>query len=637
PDTSDKSHQPPSTTHTDSASLGSSDESSRTSSPIQSDQASPDTSDKSDRPPSTTQKYPYEPKSAITIQSYFRIYRLKNLINEKINKIPIDNHKELTKMEYNSFCSKLDKQPKISYEDKLKSLKIFLKCTTYENLPPILKEDLFENNGKLLKLCYKSLHSILGHSIKNHPLVSTTAPNKDDYNLFSLKTPKNPNVNKNWENYKNAIEKLKKNGITVLQGRNDIHIPWSLTASKCVMSIIDSARIEALAAFDPDTITDTIEARKNEINVTFKNHVNILSNCITNLVIWAVTVDDVPDTLSQELPQEIVQALLNALKLIADVNARRQKYKSTDLATNPENIFSYDEKEKNQILEWFENDIAKHTITKPQINALQEYISVAYESFHAAWQSFEKTADKANFESEKMNLIIDFQKIMTSFQTALNINYEPEKKDFAEISFSTNSHYGMHMVIFHRMASILAKTLNPNFRQEDSQYLPMYEEQSLLSQQCGSIANHVATYQRELDQWDFGSGAFGIIFSHLKEKAQKEKKNVEAIKDFNQLKENMSKISNLKKEKREIFIAKNTSSSSPLDQKQLDEASKVILDEQWKELTSNTKSLIYKHMPNFNDVYDAKYCKVKAYDSNQTMSYATLIFFWLNLGFKGKL
>jgi hypothetical protein len=486
----------------------------------------------------------------------------------------------------------------------------------YAKFPPKLKQ-LFDS-PKIMEACNSQLYHITGvtipgKSIADGVLYHKTSPTKEALDGYQF--------------YKSSVKKLTDSGITSLDGgRGTVHIPWSLAASKIVMSCIEKAKEDALEDISTHYVGEVRHQKTRDLNQLFEKHIDTLSNCILHLVFWAVTVDDVPDKMSKEMPKKMNQALLTAMKLISHVDTRKKF-----LLEHPDDIFTTREGELQKIKE-----VLQDIEDKEHRAAAEQYVEGAYLSFHNAWDSFSMIAELTS--ENKSVLIRDFGKIMTSFQHALDVNYDP--KPF-NIQKAEDVHYGMHMVVFYEMALASAEKIRASIdgtsfiQSHDDDFLEIFRRQSLLMQQMGSISNLICTgvssqgdVSRELQDGDFSNQLICDAFELASEKKSTNSKGFDTLGSL------LTKLTSLKEDKRNWF-SRYGSLTGTLPEEALSQ--KCHIDRLWDTNVKALADTITDVLPDLFDNWFSLYVKLDNYDENQEMSDSAIVFLFQNIAVKGKL
>jgi hypothetical protein len=530
--------------------------------------------------------------------------RKRAFMIKKFNKFLIEVNKQIDN----------DSEKKIAVSRYIKGYSHFF--NHYEKFPAKLK-NLFDT-PKIMDACDNQLYHITGVTIPDKNIVNgviyhKTSPTKkalDDYSF-----------------YKDSVKILSDSGITSLDGgRGKVHIPWSLSASKTVMGCIEKAKEEAINDITTHYSGDLRDQKINDLNTLFEKHIDTLSNCILHLVFWAVIVDDIPDKMSKEMPKEMNQTLLNAMKLISNVDTRKKF--SFD---HPEDIFTTHDNELQKIKEVLQ-DIKNNTHRL----AAEKYVEGAYTSFHNAWDSFSNLAE---LNSDHKNVLIrNFNKIMISFQHALDVNYDP--KPF-NIQKAEDVHYGMHMVVFYEMALASAEVIRSSslgtsyIESHEDDFIEIFRRQSLLMQQMGSISNLICTgvssegdVSRELYDGDFSNQlVFDALNKLLDEKGYKNKK-------VDSLKNSLDNLTRLKEMKRNWFVEHGLKTDLlPKNVKDQKES----IDMLWETNVNELSVTISDVLPDLFQKWFSLYIQLKNYDENEAMSDSAIIFLFQNIVVKGKL
>jgi hypothetical protein len=442
------------------------------------------------------------------------------------------------------------------------------------------------------------------------------------------KTSPTKEVLEDYRFYRSSVKKLSDSGITALDGgRGKVHIPWSLAASKVVMSCIEKAKEEALEDITTHYSGDLKSQKIRALNELYEKHIDTLSNCILHLVFWAVIVDDVPDKMSKEMPKKMNQTLLNAMKLISHVDTRKKF-----LFDHPEDIFTKQDGELQKIKGVLENILnEEHRI------AAEEYVEGAYTSFHNAWDSFSSLTE---LNSDNKNALVrDFSKIMISFQHALDVNYDP--KPF-NIQKAEDVHYGMHMMVFYEMALASAEKIRSSIdgtsfvQSQDDDFMEIFRRKSLLMQQMGSLSNLICTgvssqgsVSRELQDGDFSN----LLVCDALERLAKENKSTNS-EGFDNLRSLLTQLTSLKEAKRTWF-SKYGSLTGPLPEQA--KSLKQSIDILWEANVNSLAETITDVLPDLFEKWVSLYVKLDHYDENQEMSNSAIIFLFQNIAVKGKL
>lgn len=556
----------------------------------------------------TVPEVPFLPEKLPLSKSSEVTHLLADLFDAPIPSDKVDYIKDKTQ----EFLNHVDLADKTE-EEKMKAIKLFIRGYKkfffhYDKFPNKLKQ--LYKNPEILDKCNYQLYHIAGipfdkKDIHSGLLFHTTPPTQDTMAVYHA--------------YKNSVKQLGESGIMALgEGRGAIHIPWSLAASKIVMRVLENAKAESL---------NSLKTSSSELERDYLTYVDVLSNAILNLVIWAVTVDDIPDSMSKEMPKEVNQTFLNAMTLISKVEARREA--GLDY---PEDIFNAHPGELEIIKEKL-NSIPNevHRV------ACKNYIEGAYTAFHNAWDSLQALADIS--DDSKSQLRQDFSKIMTSFQHALDVNYDPNPFN---IQKAEDVHYGMHIVIFFEMALTLAEKLTLNNAEtsysgtKSKDYIDIFRRQTLLMQKMGSIANLICTgvsengaVSRELMDGDFSNQ---LIFDALERLAQNNNSKNRAKSGF--IENLLKSLTNLKELKRDWFLHHGA------DQETLSEEAireKDLLEKNWNSTVTTFAETITDSLPDLFDKWYLLYTHLKNYDKNEFMSEDAIVFLFQNIVVKGKL
>ena len=269
--------------------------------------------------------------------------------------------------------------------------------------------------------------------------------------------------------------------------------------------------------------------------------------------------------------------------------------------------------------------------------AAEQYVECAYISFHNAWDSFSSIVE---LTSENKNLLIrDFGKIMTSFQHALDVNYDP--KPF-NIQKAEDVHYGMHMIVFYEMALVSAEKIRASsdgtsfIRSHDDDFIEIFRRQSLLMQQMGSISNLICTgvsskgnVSRELQDGDFSNQLICDVFKLLVN--ENKSPNSEGLDTLGSL---LTKLTSLKEDKRNWF-SRYGSLTGPVPEEA--QSQKRSIDILWDSNVNSLADTIKDVLPELFDNWFALYVYLRNYDENELMSDSAIVFLFQNIAVKGKL
>lgn len=532
---------------------------------------------------------------------------------EKFNAIPIPKEKENDVVnKFNQFLTHVNAQPKTDAE-KLAAVKLYIKGYTqfflhYEKFPNKLKK--LYSDPKILDKCNYQLYHIAGipfsgGDTEKGVLFRKTEPTPETLGIYCL--------------YKNSVKQLGDSGIMSLgEGRGSIHVPWSLSASKIVMRVLENAYLESL---------DSIITTPAELEEDYLTYVDGLSNAILKLVFWAVTVDDIPDSMSKEMPKETNQLFLDAMKLISDVEFRKR-----EKINFAEDIFTVHPGELEAIKKKL-NPIANeaHRV------ACEQYVESAYTAFHSAWDSFQDLATISDVSKSQIRR--DFSEIMNSFQHALDVNYDP--KPF-NIQKAEDVHYGMHIVVFSEMALTLADALKHKHTgvsyvdSKSDDYIQLFRRQSLLMQQMGSIANLICTgvsdegsVSRELMDGDFSNQ---LLFNSLF--TLKKNSDFVDINKHNRIEDLLKSLMALKNMKRDWFLKYGTKQDT-LSKDAICE--KDSLEKNWNSTVTTLAGTLTDPLPDLFDKWITLYTHSVYYDENEFMSEDAIVFLFQNIVVKGKL